>query len=114
MNAQSARGIAMTPLDRDPSSEAPDEPPQCPIPLTHRRLKHAHLLWHQCLDAYHDTERFLANLSATIEALRNIAFVVQREKAAFEDFDEWYKPRQEILKADATAKWLNMRARRNR
>jgi hypothetical protein len=97
----------MTPLDHDPSSETPDELPKCPIPLTHRRLKHAHLLWHQCLDAYHDPERFLANLNATIEALRNITFVIQKEKAAFEDFDEWYKPRQEILKADATAKWLN-------
>jgi hypothetical protein len=107
MNAQIARGTAMTPVDRGSSSEVRDELPQCPIPLTHRRLKHAHLLWHQCLDAYHDPERFLANLNATIEALRNVTFVVQKEKSAFKDFDGWYKPRQEILKADATAKWLN-------
>jgi hypothetical protein len=97
----------MAPVNRDPSSETPDELAQCLIPMTHRRLKHAHLLWHQCLDAYHDPERFLANLNAAIEALRNITFVVQKEKSAFKDFDEWYKPRQEILKADATAKWLN-------
>jgi len=50
---------------------------------------------------------FLANLNATIEALRNVTFVVQKEKAAFKDFDAWYTPRQEILKADATANWLN-------
>jgi hypothetical protein len=97
----------MTPTDRDPSTETPAALAECPIPMTHRRLKHAHLLWHQCLDAYHDPEHFLANLNATIEALRNITFVVQKEKSAFKDFDVWYKPRQEILKADATAKWLN-------
>lgn len=97
----------MTPTDRDPSTKTPAALAGCPIPMTHRRLKHAHLLWHQCLDAYHDPERFLANLNATIEALRNITFVVQKEKSAFKDFDVWYKPRQEILKADATAKWLN-------
>ena len=97
----------MTPVDRDPSTETPAALADCPIPMTHRRLKHAHLLWHQCLDAYHAPERFLANLNATIEALRNITFVAQKEKSAFKDFDAWYKPRQEILKADATAKWLN-------
>jgi hypothetical protein len=75
--------------------------------MTHRRLKHAHLLWHQCLDAYHDPEQFLADLNATIEALRYITFVVQKEKSAFKDFDAWSKPRQEILKADSMAKWLN-------
>ena len=63
----------MTPLDRDPTPETPGALAECPIPMTHRRLKHAHLLWHQCLDAYHDPERFLANLNATIEALRNIS-----------------------------------------
>jgi len=36
-----------------------------------------------------------------------VTFVVQKEKAAFKDFDAWYTPRQEILKADATANWLN-------
>jgi hypothetical protein len=97
----------MTQIGQGSPSEALDDLHQCPIPLTHRRLKHAHLLWHQCLDAYHDPERFLANLNATIEALRNVTFVVQKEKSAFKNFDQWYKPRQEILKADVTAKWLN-------
>ena len=97
----------MTQIGQGTPSEVSNDLHQCPIPLTHRRLKHAHLLWHQCLDAYHDPERFLANLNATIEALRNVTFVVQKEKAAFKDFDAWYTPRQEILKADATANWLN-------
>jgi hypothetical protein len=79
----------------------------CPIPLTHSRLRHAHLLWHQALQNYHNSEAFRANLNATIEALRNVTFVLQNEKRVFLDFDKWYGRWQELLKADATAKWLN-------
>ena len=76
-------------------SQEPDIPaqedglPGCPIPTTHRRLRDAHTLWHQALEHYHDPETFRANLNAAIEALRNTTFAVQKEKAAFRDFDEW-------------------------
>src|SRR5208337_3068875 len=79
----------------------------CPIPLTHSRLRHAHLLWHQALQNYHNPEAFRANLNATIEALRNVTFVLQNEKHVFLDFDKWYGRWQELLKTDPTAKWLN-------
>jgi hypothetical protein len=42
-------------------SGSQDDLPGCPIPLTHRRLRQAHRLWHQTLDCYHDAERFRAN-----------------------------------------------------
>ena len=79
----------------------------CPIPTTHRRLRDAHTLWHQALEHYHDPERFRANLNAAIEAIRNTTFALQKEKAAFLDFDEWYGPWQKKLQDDPTAKWLN-------
>lgn len=79
----------------------------CPLPKTHRRLVEAHLLWHQTLDKYHDPDGFRANLNATIEALRNITFVLQNEKSAFTEFDKWYVPWQAQLKVDAAAKWLH-------
>jgi hypothetical protein len=79
----------------------------CPLPKTHRRLAEAHLLWHQTLDKYHDPEAFRANLNATIEALRNITFVIQNEKSAFAKFDEWYGSWQSRLKANEAAKWLH-------
>ena len=84
-----------------------DKYKRCPLPQTHRRLIEAHLLWHQTLDRYSDPEAFRANLNATIEALRNVTFVLQNEKSAFAQFDEWYGPWQERLKADAVAKWLH-------
>jgi len=80
---------------------------RCPVPKTHRRLNEAHLLWHQTLERYHDPDSFRANLNATIEALRNVTFVLQNEKAVFAQFDEWYGPWQARLKADNAAEWLH-------
>ena len=93
-------------------SEAPsnidsgNELTNCPIPLAHRRLRDAHLLWHQALACYHDPERFRINLNATLEALRNVTFALQNERGTFKDFDAWYTPWQARLKADKKAKWL--------
>ncbi len=89
------------------SSSAGQKYENCAIPKTHRRLAEAHLLWHQALDHYHDPEAFRANLNATIEALRNVTFVLQNEKSRFLDFDKWYSPWQARLKADTAAKWLH-------
>jgi len=79
----------------------------CPLAKTHRRLSEAHLLWHQTLENYHDPEAFRANLNATIEALRNVTFVLQNEKAAFDRFDDWYSPWQDRLRSNACARWVH-------
>jgi hypothetical protein len=73
--------------------------------MTHRRLAGAHLLWHQALEHYHDSDAFLANLNSTIEALRNVTFVLQNEQKV-PDFDNWYGRWQSLLKEDGAAKWL--------
>ena len=65
------------------------------------------MLWHQALESYQEPERFRANLNATIEALRNVTFVLQKEKAAFTDFDGWYGLWQKRLRNDNVAKWLH-------
>ena len=77
----------------------------CPIPMTHRRLAAAHLLWHQALEHYHDSDRFLANLNSTIEALRNVTFVLQKEQSV-PDFAAWYDNWRVALKENAAAAWL--------
>jgi len=87
-------------------SGSQDDLPGCPIPLTHRRLRQAHLLWHQTLDCYHDAERFRANLNATLEAIRSVTWMLQKEKHTFTDFDAWYGSWQQLLKDDPAAKWL--------
>jgi uncharacterized protein YchJ len=84
---------------------AADKYTDCPIPMTHRRLAAAHLLWHQALEHYHDSDPFLANLNSTIEALRNVTFVLQKEQAV-PDFAAWYGKWQAALKENAAAKWL--------
>src|SRR5438876_9406959 len=78
---------------------------ECPIPMTHRRLAAAHLLWHQALQHYHDSDAFLANLNSTIEALRNVTFVLQKEQTV-PDFVAWYGKWQAALKKNAAARWL--------
>jgi hypothetical protein len=78
----------------------------CPVPKTHRCLVEAHLLWHQCMANYQDPEPFRANLSALIQALRNITWVLQSEKHTVTDFDNWYRRKQEQLRAHRVSKWL--------
>ena len=84
-----------------------DKYERCPLPKTHRRLAEAHLLWHQALDRYGDPDAFRANLNATIESLRNVTFVLQKEKAAFGKFDSWYEPWRARLKADFASVWAH-------
>lgn len=79
---------------------------RCPIPKTHRRLVEAHLLWHQTLGQYQQPELFQANLNATIQALRNITFILQSEKPLFNQFEDWYGPWQERMRADPVLMWL--------
>jgi hypothetical protein len=72
--------------------ERPKSPRQlgCPIPGTHNRLREAHRLWHQAADQYADPAGFQPNLNATIQALRNVTWVLQKEHAAVPDFEPWY------------------------
>ena len=86
-------------LDREKRGE-------CPIPNTHSRLEQAHLLWHQTLERYDDPDSFCANLNSTIEALRNVTFMLQSEKSAIPNFDAWYPECQAGMKADVIMKWL--------
>lgn len=81
-------------------------PEPCPIPNSHRRLEQSHLMWHQCLEAYHDADPFQANLNATIEALRSVTFMLQSEKSAIADFDVWYEGWRTKMKADSALAWL--------
>jgi hypothetical protein len=78
----------------------------CPLPNTHNRLQQAHRLWHQMLDNYNDPAGFRANLNSTIEALRNVTFMLQKEKHAIPGFDTWYEEWQEKMKTDAIMAWL--------
>ena len=77
----------------------------CPIPNTHKRLLDAHELWHQAADHYSDPDRLHTYLNATIQALRNITFVLQNEKHAFDDFASWYSQWQIRMKESSVLVW---------
>jgi tetratricopeptide (TPR) repeat protein len=91
--------------ENDNRAHGAEDYSDCPIPKTHRRLVEAHLLWHQALEQYQNPEAFRANLNATIQALRNVTFILQSEKGAFGAFDDWYTPWQDRLRADPISKW---------
>ena len=80
---------------------------RCPIPNTHRSLVEAHLLWHQALEQYQEPDAFRANLNATIQALRGVTFKLKSEQHDFVDFEKWYRPWEERLRADPVCKWAS-------
>jgi hypothetical protein len=79
----------------------------CPIPNAHRRLEEAHRLWHRTAESYEDPEEFRTQLNALIQALRNVTWVLQKEKRAIPDFDNWYPQWQTLTKEDAVLRWLH-------
>jgi hypothetical protein len=46
------------------------------------------------------------NLNALLQALRNVTFVLQKEKRAIPEFDAWYEPWRETLAKDGVLRWL--------
>lgn len=79
---------------------------ECPIQDVHARLEDAHIMWHQAEDAYFVPAKFRANLNACIQALRNVTFVLQKNKARIPQFDDWYSGWQDQMKSDPVLKWL--------
>lgn len=79
----------------------------CPIPTTHRRLDDAHRQWHQTADVYGDPDAFRSSLNSIVQTLRSVTLMLQAEKHAVRDFDDWYEPWQRSMASDAVMRWLN-------
>lgn len=78
----------------------------CNIPFTHDRLQESHYWWHQMARNYHEPDPFRYSLGAFIQASRSVSFMLQKEQAAFPNFD-WYKSWAEEAKNDPVLRWLN-------
>lgn len=78
----------------------------CPTPSAHKRLEEAHRFWHRCLAGYQDPEEFRVNLNACIQALRNVTFVLQKEKRLISGFEDWYPDWQARMRADPIMQWV--------
>lgn len=79
---------------------------QCLLSSVHSRLDEAHRHWHACRDSYQDPYAFRSALNASIQAIRNVTWVLQKRKSALGGFADWYGPWQEVMRADPRMKWL--------
>jgi hypothetical protein len=79
----------------------------CPIPATHDRLLEVHHWWHQMAEWYHEPDPFRYRLGAFAQAGRSATFMLQTEKAVFENFDFYEKDWRTKAKADPIMKWLD-------
>lgn len=78
----------------------------CALDDVHTRLNSAHALWHEALSAYHDPARFRTFLNSCIQELRNVTFILQKNKSGIPDFEGWYAQWQERMKADPIMRWV--------
>ncbi|ACL63384.1 hypothetical protein A2cp1_0023 [Anaeromyxobacter dehalogenans 2CP-1] len=78
----------------------------CPIRNTHRRLESAHRLWHEALNNYEDPDGFRTFLNSAIQELRNVTFVLQKERFSAPGFDEWYAAWRKRLGESDAARWI--------
>ncbi len=86
------------------TSIRPEE--SCPIRDTHTRLHQSHRLWHQTQAEYANPDAFCTNLNATIQALRSVTFLLQKERDAIPDFEPWYEAWRDRMKKDTLMRWL--------
>lgn len=78
----------------------------CPVPNTHRRLWSVHRLWHQTLKQYQNPDGFRTNLNSTIQELRNVTTLLQREQKKNPGFVAWYAARLQAIEDDDLFRWV--------
>ncbi len=79
---------------------------RCPLAAIDRRLEQVHQHWHEAEQAYFHPQRFLVAIQTAIQTLRTVTFILQSNKRLFPQFDAWYDPWQQKLKADPLMKWM--------
>ncbi|MEH6678045.1 hypothetical protein [Phenylobacterium sp.] len=78
----------------------------CPLRAVDRRLEDVHRQWHAAEEVYFDPEGFRVAIQTAIQTLRTVTFILQSNKRLIPNFDEWYAPWQEKLKADPLMRWM--------
>ena len=78
----------------------------CPLADAHTRLRRAHELWHRTVAAYNDPDEFVLNLNSLLVTLRQVTFMLQKQKDKVPDFEPWYQDWREQMGKDAVMTWL--------
>ncbi len=79
---------------------------ECPVPSTHRRLMDCHVHWHAAAGSYMDPEAFRVSLNALVQDLRNVTWLLQKQKRELPGFEEWYPAWQSSAAADEVMRWI--------
>jgi hypothetical protein len=77
----------------------------CLLAPVHKRLEDAHQQWHQAQEQYFSPDSFRLAVQSCIQTLRTVTFVLQNNKRAIPDFDDWYGAWQEKARGDAIMRW---------
>jgi hypothetical protein len=78
----------------------------CPLAAIDRRLDDVHRHWHSAERSYFEPQAFRVAIQTAIQTLRTVTFILQSNKHLFPEFDTWYAPWQEKLKADVLMRWM--------
>lgn len=74
----------------------------------HTRLRQAHDLWHRAAESYPDPDEFVLQINQLITTLRQVTFMLQKQKDKIEDFDSWYEEDWRTrMKGDPLMVWLH-------
>lgn len=78
----------------------------CDLEPVEKRLMDSFHLWMKLSDKYFSPDEFRINLNSTIQELRNITFILQKNKGFIKNFDDWYSNWQSKMRMDKILKWL--------
>ncbi|MGB0743703.1 MAG: hypothetical protein ACPGSB_04175 [Opitutales bacterium] len=79
--------------------------PECIFKSPDKRFIDALHYWQLIHKYYFKPELFRRNLNSLVQEIRNITFLIQKQKSDLEDFESWYKTWQNKLKTDRICKW---------
>jgi hypothetical protein len=65
-----------------------------------------HVHWHAAADSYMEPEAFRLNLNALVQDLRNVTWLLQRQKHELKDFGQWYPAWQDSASDDPVMQWI--------
>ena len=78
----------------------------CPLDAVEKRLMDCLNLLLDVKHNYFEPGLFRLRLNSCIQELRNVTFVLQKQKSALQGFDEWYVRWQKKMGEDQVLRWL--------
>ncbi|MCB0752838.1 MAG: hypothetical protein KDC52_15310 [Ignavibacteriae bacterium] len=62
----------------------------CNLKPVEKRLYDSFDLWSKAYEQYFNPNQFRISLNSAIQELRNVTFILQKNKNVIQDFDQWY------------------------